>query len=202
MKGYLQEMSSLHRKRNLFNTKRLILLGLMALMLSTSLVLTTGVASAKTASQVQQEVNAQLRLLPGGTQISRNAISYNHGNMIIGVADPTIRNQALHPNTGYGGCPEGWVCVWSGTNYTGSYFYMNAAVGEADCQYENDVYRLAGWYGFESYSSTNGAAVPVGIEDYWGYTVASIQAGVAHHDPNTSSNYYVYTMGRYLYADC
>lgn len=41
-------MSLLHRKRSLF--QRLMFLGLMALVLSTALTLTTGVASAKTAS--------------------------------------------------------------------------------------------------------------------------------------------------------
>lgn len=43
-------MVPMHKQRNLFNSRRLMLLGLMALVLSTSLALTTGVASAKTAS--------------------------------------------------------------------------------------------------------------------------------------------------------
>src|SRR5437879_3702542 len=53
----MQGMSPMHTKRNLFNMKRLMLLGLMALVLSTALTLTTGVASAKTASTASSYAN-------------------------------------------------------------------------------------------------------------------------------------------------
>lgn len=90
-------MLLLPKGKSLFNVKRLILLGLMALVLSTSLVLTTGVASAHTtspklatASCYNTGCDGQSPLRTGCVNDARDIYSATSGDLGGGLRETVI----------------------------------------------------------------------------------------------------------------
>lgn len=57
--------------------------------------------SQSTAQALQHQINADLRIAPGGTQINKSQISWHDGNVIM-----TFGPSASGP------CPTGWACFY------------------------------------------------------------------------------------------
>lgn len=133
---------------------------------------------------VQQQTAMQLQRKPGGKLIDGNELSYDNGKILVKFTTPDTG--AFLPNTGYGGCPEGYTCVWNGTNYGGSGVFVNATYCHTGPTI--DLWTEYGFIGVRSYSSTNGATVPLGVVDEWGNTAFWILPGAQHHSSDTSFN--------------
>lgn len=141
---------------------------------------TTSAAQSHHAS-VQQQIAAQLKRKPDGKQLAWNELAYDNGNVIVKFA--AAASNTVQPYVGYGNCPDGFVCVWHGTNYSGAGVFINATF----CHGPIDLWNTYGWYGISSYSSTNGANTAYVYDTAGGYDF-NILTGPAHHSSNTSGN--------------
>ncbi|WP_412539986.1 peptidase inhibitor family I36 protein [Longispora sp. K20-0274] len=68
---------------------------------------------------MQQQINLQLSLYPGGKQISTNEVSYDGGNFVITFAKPASQMSMLSTG-GMGYCPSPWFCFWDDEYYGGA----------------------------------------------------------------------------------
>lgn len=69
---------------------------------------------AGNSSELQAQVDRQLRTAPGGKQTSRNEVSYDGGTFVVTFALPGAEPLSLSD------CPSGWFCFWDGGSYTGA----------------------------------------------------------------------------------
>lgn len=170
---------------------RFVLAGMLGIILFGAATVHASAASTSPAGvtkaqpSVAQQMAAQLKRKPGGTPIAWNELSYDHGQILVrfSASSSSSESTTLLPSIGYGGCPDGWVCVWQWYNYSGTEISIN---GYEPGDYV-DLWLSYGFVGIGSYSSTNGAP-SVSINDEWGNFDFSISSGVQHHSPNTSSN--------------
>lgn len=79
-------------------------------------ILPFGVSAPTEDAAVQERIAEVMQEYPGGTQISRNEVSWDNGNVVL-----TLRSQddTVSP-TNVGNCETGKFCAYSGTGYTGS----------------------------------------------------------------------------------
>lgn len=75
-------------------------------------------ASPPGASALQQAVNAQLERAPSGTQVSDDTVSYDNGDTLVIIADPSQSTTADPDVTGP--CPSGFFCIWANINKGGN----------------------------------------------------------------------------------
>lgn len=68
--------------------------------------------TASVAAVLRAEIKAQLAYNPSGTVISDNEVSYDNGHFIVTVPTPGAVPAYA------GGCPSGWLCIFSGADYT------------------------------------------------------------------------------------
>jgi hypothetical protein len=68
--------------------------------------------TASIAAGLRAEIKAQLSYNPSGKVISNNEVSYDNGHFIVVVPTPGAAPKYA------GGCPSGWFCIWSGTDFT------------------------------------------------------------------------------------
>ena len=66
---------------------------------------------ATSAQELQAQIDQQLKLAPGGKQISANEVSYDNGRFVVTYALPG-QVQLLAPD-----CPSGWFCFYDLTNF-------------------------------------------------------------------------------------
>ncbi|GAB2957851.1 peptidase inhibitor family I36 protein [Saccharothrix stipae] len=66
---------------------------------------------ATSTAELQAQVDLQLEVAPGGTQISANEVSYDGGRFVVTFAEPGVR--AL----GSPDCPSGWFCFYEYTGF-------------------------------------------------------------------------------------
>ncbi|MEV4513721.1 peptidase inhibitor family I36 protein [Dactylosporangium sp. NPDC049525] len=67
-----------------------------------------------TAAQLQRKIDLQLKLAPGGTQISANEVSYNNGQFVVTYALPN----SIQAVQAAADCPSNWFCFYDGANFT------------------------------------------------------------------------------------
>jgi hypothetical protein len=65
---------------------------------------------AATMGELQQQINLQLKLAPGGQQTAPNEVSYAGGRFVVTYAMPGSVNAS--PD-----CPGGWFCFYDHTNW-------------------------------------------------------------------------------------
>jgi Peptidase inhibitor family I36 len=65
---------------------------------------------ATNMQELQQQIDLQLKLAPGGKQTSVNEVSYDGGRFVVTYALPNAI-------TGYPDCPSGWFCFYDGYNW-------------------------------------------------------------------------------------
>jgi hypothetical protein len=70
-------------------------------------------AAAPTASSLQQQIDEQLRLAPGGTQTSANQIAWRNGTVVMTFPQGGVGTFAASD------CPAGWFCFWQHSNFEG-----------------------------------------------------------------------------------
>jgi hypothetical protein len=61
---------------------------------------------ARSMEQLQQQIDLQLELAPGGRQTAPNEVSYDDGRFVVTYALPGTHVQA-GPD-----CPSGWFCFY------------------------------------------------------------------------------------------
>ncbi|MER5418729.1 peptidase inhibitor family I36 protein [Streptosporangium roseum] len=66
---------------------------------------------ATSPAQLQEQVDLQLRLYPGGKQINDHEVAYDGGKFVITFAQPG-RQLLASPD-----CPSGWFCFYDYANY-------------------------------------------------------------------------------------
>lgn len=59
-----------------------------------------------TAQTLQNQIDTQLRMHPGGTQISSNEIAWQNGNVVMTVG-----------TLAFGACDSGWYCLYEHPNF-------------------------------------------------------------------------------------
>jgi len=60
---------------------------------------------------LQQQIDLQLRLAPGGQQTAANEVSYDNGKFVVTYATPGTMV------TGSPDCPSGWFCFYNHTSW-------------------------------------------------------------------------------------
>lgn len=185
--------------------------GILAL-LSAVTLMTTGLLSAADASagSLQQQIDQQLAKIPGGVQVSDNAVAYKNGTVVIVFPSPGERTapvglgsnvrptasklSSLSPQaltSDLYGCPYGasarWYC-----------FYTNENFGGRRLQFQDTTQDLASNWGFDNqttswvntnsyihiYAFAGGYTYPLWTEGY-GMT-ASANVGDAFNDAMSS----------------
>ena len=142
-------MLPMYTGRNPFNVKRLILLGLMALVLSTSLVLTTGVASAQTTSSASAAVSCwnfscdgQNPSSKGCVNDARDIYAATSGDLGGGLRETIILRFSS-------ACAAAWAFVFTSEPLAPSYDNGNAIITrnsdgrQYDCAHGGDGIILA-----------------------------------------------------------
>jgi peptidase inhibitor family I36 len=67
---------------------------------------------ARSAAELDKQLELQLKLAPGGKRTARNEITYNGGKFVVTYALPGTSTVAGVPD-----CPSGWFCFYEHTNY-------------------------------------------------------------------------------------
>jgi hypothetical protein len=67
---------------------------------------------AKSATELQQQVDLQMKLYPGGKQTAPNEVSYGDGKFVVTYAKPGVQAAAGTPD-----CPSGSFCFYEYTNF-------------------------------------------------------------------------------------
>ncbi|KES02964.1 hypothetical protein BU52_33145 [Streptomyces toyocaensis] len=80
---------------------------------------------ARSANELQEQIDLHLKLYPGGKQTAANEITYDHGKFVATYAKPG-EVQAL----GVPDCPSGWFCFYE---YTG-FGYPRGRLSDTDWQ--------------------------------------------------------------------
>lgn len=70
-----------------------------------------GAGPAAAASPLQQQIDQQSRLTPGGTQISSNQIAWRNGTVIMTFSQGGVGTLAASD------CPAGWFCFWQDADF-------------------------------------------------------------------------------------
>ncbi len=108
------------------------------------------------------------------------------GTALLGTSATSATSaKAASLNSGYGGCLQGWVCLWHGTNATGASFWGNDVSGVLPyC-----AHVFIGFTGVGSYA--NYTTYPVYVE-YWNRQVDEYSLAFTilpgHTSSNTTSN--------------
>jgi hypothetical protein len=67
---------------------------------------------ARSAAELQAQIDLQLERFPGGTQTAPNEVTYGNGRFVVTYAMPGM----VRP-MGVADCPVGWFCFYEYTNY-------------------------------------------------------------------------------------
>ncbi|GAA2412322.1 peptidase inhibitor family I36 protein [Nonomuraea africana] len=67
---------------------------------------------ATSRAELQRQIDLQMELYPGGTQIAPNEVSYAGGRFVVTYADPGRIGTLGSPD-----CPSGWFCFYDNTYF-------------------------------------------------------------------------------------
>jgi hypothetical protein len=105
-------------------------------------------ASAASSVDLQQQVDHQLQIAPGGTQVSADTVSYDGGNVLVVFQSDARERQVAALAVDWKGCPTGtfvhWTCLYEAPGW------RNRRVQFKDCGYVQDLAD----YGFANQASS------------------------------------------------
>jgi hypothetical protein len=143
-------------------------------------------ASPQADAALQASIDAQLRLAPGGTQISRNQVAWNGDSVIMTFPEPasTPSKVALAPR-----CPGGgWACFFEDRDWGGRMLQFRSCgyiQWFSDYGFENQT---SSWHNRQAFRSVNVFDVAEG--ELWFMEQGNVSSSYVGDRRNDKADYF------------